>query len=132
MSDEKTKREMMAAHLGDLISCLLRGGNVDARPIADMAERLTGIVRYASAPYFDYRVALGFAGLTPEQIDAAVASIERGEWPADSLVGRVTGMRDEAEQIIEDNRPIVSERVRTAGAIVGRLNKVLALLGVKP
>lgn len=93
---------IMAAHLCDLSGIAFRNGDtVRARKIvnamvsvADWTPPPDGHSGIQAAYY--YRAGLVTARLAPEDIDASVAACMRGEHPADSLMGRVAKMRDDA------------------------------------
>ena len=112
---------MMAADLCERAAALYRFHHIVA---AEVLSRRADVVA-RSLDTLDYRWALRHALLTHEQIDAAVSAIERGEWPADSLVGRIEKMRDEAGA--RTNGPCQEQNIGACDAF----DDVLNLLGVK-
>lgn len=131
MSDEK-QRAMMAAHLCDLAASAIRAGD---RLTANGIASVLIYARWMIDPdglgaTTNYRDGLQTAGLTPAQIDAAVASIQRGEEPADSLTGKVRAMHATS---LEDIGVAQTETRRMACAGQAHaFGAVLALLGVTP
>lgn len=90
----KTARAMMAADLcGRAAKTFREGRSLRGVQLAINVDMIHRGADRAEAVYF---VALRGDGLTPADIDAAVASILRGEHPADSLAGRILKMRDDA------------------------------------
>lgn len=125
----KEQRAMMIAHLCDEASKVVRSGCTLRREVLVRADDVTCALGCDVEE--DYRTGLRFAGLGPEQIDAAVSSIERGEWPADSFVGRVEKMRADAARGAASVMCDMESHVRHC-AKQEALGNVLALLGVKP
>lgn len=129
MSDDK-QRAMMAAHLCDELGRKARQGwRFDWT--ADVARRIVDVSNRRYPASVAYHGGLMTLGLTPEQIEAAVASIDRGEWPANSLAGNIEQMRANAERGAE------STEFGTHAHICYRVTEdmactVLDLLGVKP
>ena len=134
MSDDK-RRAMMAADLCERMARAIRDGSMrgDDRTSLSISKHVTDILMlvpvYAEATY---RSGVALLGTTPADIDAAVASIQRGEWPADSLAGRLLKMRADAANNV-DGLPSDASAARSAfaGTAVA-LDAALALLGVKP
>lgn len=125
MNDKQ--RAMMAAHLCERTGRELSEGRcLDAWRMIEAASTM----RRSGTPEADYRGGLWACGVERAERDAAVASIQRGEWPADSLAGRVLKMRDDASRDfgIEADE---AQAHRLEGASYA-LTAVLALLGVKP
>lgn len=121
MSDEK-QRAMMVADLRERATRGMSGDDA-ARYGSRMAFDCACRIRDTAALASHYREGLIWLDVESAQIDAAVASIQRGEEPADSIVGKVRAMQAEA-------------RGDTGGicgaAIAHALEGVLALLGVTP
>ena len=127
MSDEK-QRAAMAAHLFDLGGHRARRG--EPHDVTAKIARAACYVLSVDNVADEYRRGLDFAGLAPEQIDAAVSTIERGEEPADSLVGQVRKMR-KTSLFNADGNAIAARGYRHEGE-AHAFNAVLALLGVTP
>ena len=127
MSDEK-QLAMMAADVAQRAAFAIAGGDTYLEGLTCARDILEG--KNAEAVY---RFALGCYGAASEQIDAAVASIQRGEWPANSLAGQVEAMRKVAMKELR-------LRVKNGGGPgadqaqghVEGIDAVLDLLGVKP
>ncbi len=87
----KEQRAMAAAHLCDLAGVANREGH---RFTAGQLAEAAAILSHGESadPSLTYRAALTELSRTTEAIDNAVASILRGEHPADSLPGRVEAM----------------------------------------
>ncbi len=126
MIDDKKARGMMAADMAHRAAIALTGGDMYSACLRVAADILDSRALDNEA---SYRFALGCYGSTPEQIDAAVAAIDRGKWPADSITGRVLKMRDEAASRVT-NEDIMMDA--TGEAKRDAFDAVLALLGVKP
>ncbi len=93
----REQRAMAAAHLCDLASRALRLGDYYAEGLLSAKSILDN-----GHPEALYRFALDCYGVESADIDAAVASILRGEHPADSLPGRVKRLLGNAENDGED------------------------------
>lgn len=109
MSWTRERLAMAAAHLCDLAGIALRGGRVEDGTVAlNVASMLQDSMR----PEDDYREGLAWARgrLVSDDADyaeLAVDSILRGEHPADSLPGRIDGMRQDAKRSAFDRREVV-------------------------
>jgi hypothetical protein len=75
-----------------------------------------------------YRAVLKMLTVTPDDIDAAVAAISRGEHPPDSLPGKVDALRRRAEEEGSRNRDRPTQAPRDFGREEA-FGEVLALLG---
>ncbi len=97
MNPTKEQRAMMAADLWMRAATMTFRGEADCAPsVSTCAE----FVIERDDPEDYYREGLTSCGLSPADIDAAVAAIADGRHPADSLPGRVEKMRsDLAEEI---------------------------------
>lgn len=130
MSDEKTQRAMMAADLCERAAVALREGrDADA---AEITERVTRIMSGISNPASHYGNGLFFARGKKADADLAIASIQRGEHPVDSLAGRVSKYEDDAETAGVDAAGLADPDYET-GRAQGKCDAagwMLGLLGV--
>jgi hypothetical protein len=99
MSPTKEQRAAMAAHLCDLAAKALRSGGPMADTL-DLLDRAWGTAADSSNVEASYREGLKLTRAAPADIDAAVASIARGEHPPDSLPGRVGIYKGHADREI--------------------------------
>ena len=127
---DRKRRAMMAEDLCERATRGVSGDDAErygSRMAFDFALGVGGSVLLTS----HYRSGLAWIGITPEQIDAAVASIERGEWPADSLAGRLLKMRNGAdEEAIASRKGGYAASARVHEGMASGLTAVLDLLGV--
>lgn len=118
----------MVAHLADEMSRKARQGwRFDC--IEAVALTISRTL-FGDDPVGSYRHGLALVGLTPAQIDDAVASIERGEHPADSLPGRVATYRNKAAHEANAHEDLAQASFYDGEAHA--LGYVLSLLGVSP
>jgi hypothetical protein len=128
MSDPtNAQRAMMAAHLCDLAAKALRSGR--RSHLAPSLMFVAGDVLHVVDPVQDYREALRDSGVSPADIDAAVAAIARGEHPADSLPGQLMRYHGKAKREAESVPG--SFREHHCEGEVKALGHVLDLLGYK-
>jgi len=92
----KEQRAIAAAHLCDFAAKLLRGSCPDIGVTLAVRAAQTA----TDGDMNDYRWSCGIAGLSPDDIDAAVAAIARGEHPPTSLPSMVAKYRDDAEAAV--------------------------------
>lgn len=117
----KEQRAIAAAHLCDLFAHALRSGDM-----YDSTAAISLIVADDRAEEF-YRYGLGCYGVSPVDIDAAVAAIARGEHPPTSLPGRIKEYKRKAKR--EAESVANSYREHHCDGEVKALGHVLALLG---
>ena len=138
MSDEKRQRAMMAADLFVRAAKMMReGGGEDINPV-----RIVGGIALSLAigpglrDDSEYVRALGFCGLAAEDRRPCFNAIQRGEWPADSLAGRVEALRrcavEERDARGACNGAAADARDHYIAGEIAMAGTVLDLLGVKP
>lgn len=122
----------MAAHLCDELALKSRQGWRFGY-IESVARIIAALVHHED-PAGMYRVGLTALGLTPETIDAAVASILADEHPPVSLAGRVAKFRDKAAEEAAERRRIgngFDARTNRLDGEAHAFDRVLDMLGVK-
>lgn len=127
MTWTKEQRTMAAADLFERSSMAHREGrHEDAMKISERGTKLvTGITNPAS----HYGNGLFYARSTKDNADLAIASILRGEQPADSLPGRVEAYRNKAQR--EANATSNYNRLSICEGEVKALANVMEILGCK-
>lgn len=129
MTDDKTKRAMMAADLAERMARMLRYDDLDSAK--DLLACIARILGGEQWPQDAYAHGLHVCLKTGKEIADAQAAIERGKWPSDSLPARLEEMRNDAEDGVnanEEGTPAYCEhRAAEETACI-----VLDLLGVKP
>lgn len=130
MSPTKEQRAMMAAHLCDIAAKMLRSGDYGECRTSAAPSILTS-AKWLLEPDTNpshYADGLASAGLSPVDIDTAVAAIARGEHPADSLPGQVKRRIDAIVKAATDGTRSDADMTAAAGASAFS-DQVLDLLG---
>jgi hypothetical protein len=121
----KEQRAIAAADLLERAAREARAGDVGAVRCLTLIHDLAADV-YDPEP--DYRFGLKRRGLSPADIDAAVAAISRGEHPPDSLPGRLIARRRRC--LRDASTSSSATAIDQHGAYASAFGDVLDMLGV--